>query len=260
MSKKKTKKKSNVQQQKTSNKVNDNIQKEEIIKIDVKKTKRSFFADTFSNNLIFVTLIVFLIEILFRAISHFEILNFATLRICISTFILTIFVTFLSSLTKRKWLRNTINLIFIFAYAFYTWLQLGFLNYLGVYISFNTSSQFGAVKDYIFDFLMSFKLVYYTIFLPFLTAVAWYLVLNRRRNYEKIKLNLKHLILFPILIISILMYYGTISLSFMQNEFQIKNNKQLFLNPDVPTVAVNQFGTTIFGILDLKSYLFPVKE
>ena len=46
----------------------------------------------------------------------------------------------------------------------------------------------------------------------------------------------------------------------MQNEFQIKNNKKLFVNPDVPTVAVNQFGTVVFGVLDLKSFLFPIDE
>ena len=114
--------------------------------------KKSVFEDKYLKNLITITLVVFLIEILFRAISSFELFSYATLRIFISSFILSLIVTFLSSLTKRRWLRNTINLIFVFIYAFYTWLQLGFINYLGVYISFNTSSQFGAVTDYIFDY------------------------------------------------------------------------------------------------------------
>lgn len=251
-------KKANKVESKENKIIKSNIEVE--VAKEIKSEKRSFFRDTFSRNLIFVTTMIFLIEILFRAISNFELLDYATLRIFLSSFILSLIVTFLSSLTKRKWLRNTINLIFIFAYSIYTWLQLGFINYLGVYISFNTSSQFGAVTDYIFDYLMSFKAIYYTIFTPFLTAMFSYLVLNRKRTYEKLKLNLKHLILIPILIISILMYYGTITLSFMQNEFQIKNNKKLFVNPDVPTVAVNQFGTTVFGILDFKTFLFPVEE
>ncbi|MBE6156838.1 MAG: LTA synthase family protein [Firmicutes bacterium] len=222
--------------------------------------KKSIFSDTYVNNLIFVTLGVFLIEVLFRAISNFELVDYATLRILISSFILSIVITFLSSLTKRKWLRNIINLAFLFVYAIYTWLQLGFINYLGVYISFNTTSQFGAVKDYIFDYLMSFKLVYYAIFLPFVMAILWYLVINRKRKYNKINFNKSYLLLIPILIISIASYYGTITLPFMQNELQIKSNKKLFVNPDVPTVAVNQFGTTVFGILDLKTYLFPMPE
>lgn len=222
--------------------------------------KKSVFEDKYLKNLITITLVVFLIEILFRAISSFELFSYATLRIFISSFILSLIVTFLSSLTKRRWLRNTINLIFVFIYAFYTWLQLGFINYLGVYISFNTSSQFGAVTDYIFDYLTSFKLVYYVVFLPFIVVLLDYLVINRKREYNKLKISWKNLFIIPLLLVSCILYYSTLSLSFMQNEFQIKSNLKLFKNPDVPTVAVNQFGTTVFGLLDLKSYIFPPEE
>ncbi|MBQ8901448.1 MAG: sulfatase-like hydrolase/transferase [Bacilli bacterium] len=242
--------------------INEKEIKEEVIVEETKneEVKRSFFKDTFVSNLIFVTLIVFLIEILFRAISDFELLSVSSLRIFLSSFILTFIITFLSSLTKRKWLKNTINLVYIFAYSIYTWLQLGFINYLGVYISFNTSSQLGAVTDYALDYLLSFKLVFYVIFLPFIAAIIWYLVLNRKRKWNKLKLNIKHLYLIPILTVSIVLYYLTIILPFMQNSFQIKSNEKLFKNPDVPTVAVNQFGTTVFGILDFKTFLFPVDE
>ena len=42
-------------------------------------TKKSIFRDTFVRNLIFVTLIVFLIEILFRAIENFELFDYANI-------------------------------------------------------------------------------------------------------------------------------------------------------------------------------------
>jgi len=251
---------------KKKSKINEEIIKEEIVEEtnnDVETiTKRGFhfFKDKFIFNLVLMTLILFIIEMLFKAVSGFEIISYSTLRILLSTFLISLLITFFSSLTKRKWLRNTINLFFIFVYAFYTWLQLGFINYLGVYISFNTSSQFGAVTDYIGDYLMSFKLIYYVIFLPFIFALIWYLIINRKREYYKLNLNIKSLLIIPVIILICFMYYGTLSLSFMQNEFQIKSNLKLFKNPDVPTVAVNQFGTSIFGILDLKSYLFPVDE
>ena len=235
--------------------LNDNIETEVIT-----KKKFQFFKDTFIFNLLLMSLTLFTIEILFKAISHFEIVSYSTLRIFISTFLISVLITFLSSLTKRKWLRNTINLFFIFVYALYTWLQIGFINYLGVYISFNTSSQFGAVTDYILDYLMSFKLVYHVIFLPFVFSLVWYLIINKKREYFKLKLNLKSLVFIPIILISCLAYYASLVIPCMQNEFQIKSNKKLFNNPDVPTVAVNQFGTSVFGILDLKSYLFPSDE
>ncbi len=102
--------------------------------------KNRVLKDSFIINVIFVTIITFSIEIIFKIISSYTIFDFSTLRIFFSTLILSIIITFLSSLCKKKWIRNIINLLYIFIYAFYTWLQLGFLNYLGVYMSFNTSS------------------------------------------------------------------------------------------------------------------------
>ena len=107
---------------------------------------------------------------------------------------------------------------------------------------------------------MSFKLIYYIIFLPFIFSLIYYLIINRKREYQKHNFNKKYFILVPTLILSVLLYFGTLKLSFMQNQLQIKSNLKLFKNPDVPTVAVNQFGTVVFGILDYKSFIFPVDE
>lgn len=236
-------------------------EKEGIIKeVDKENNKKFQIKDTYIFNLILMSLIFFIIELLFKAISDFEIINYATLRIFVSSFLFALIINFISSLTKRKWLRNTINLVFIFAYSIYAWLQLGFINYLGVYISFNTSSQFGAVTDYILDYLMSFKPIYYVIFLPFIFAIIWYLILSRKKVYQKLKINLKTLLFIPAIAIISLIYYGTLTIPFMQNDLQIKSNIKLFKNPDVPTIAVNQFGTSVFGILDLKSFIFPLEE
>ncbi len=218
--------------------------------------KFALFKDSFLFNLIFVAIITFTIEIIFRLISKFEIISYSTLRILISTFLLSLIITFLSSLLPKKWMKNTINLLYIFIYSFYAYVQLGFINYLGVYISFNTSSQLGAVKDYIGDYLESFKLIFNLVLIPFIISVV-ILILTRKLEFNKLKLNLKHLFLILILLLLIGSYYATVSIPFMQNKIQIKSNKKLLLNPDVPTVAVNQFGVTVFGILDLKSFIFP---
>lgn len=221
--------------------------------------KKSLFKDNYVNNLIFLTIILFLVEVLFRAISGFAIVDFATARIFISCFIISILVTLVSCIIPNKCAKNIINLIFIFAYSIYSWLQLGFLNYLGVYISLNTSSQLGAVADYIKDFLLSFRLIYFVVFIPFVTAILFYFVLGRKKRF--INLKFKNLLfVIPTLLVSCLIYYISLTASFMQNEFQIKSNTSLFRNPDVPTVAVNQFGTVMFGLLDLKTFIFPVDE
>ncbi len=221
--------------------------------------KNRVLKDSFIINVIFVTIITFSIEIIFKIISSYTIFDFSTLRIFFSTLILSIIITFLSSLCKKKWIRNIINLLYIFIYAFYTWLQLGFLNYLGVYMSFNTSSQLGAVKDYIWDFLDSIKGIFYVVYIPFVVAVLVY-ILFRKLSYKKNRFSKYSIYALVVLILSIFVYYETITLPFMQNKYQIKSNKLLFRNPDVPTVAVNQFGTATFGILDLKSFILPVDE
>ena len=259
------KKKSRVKNKKEVNIINtleNNLEpKKSIIEEELKeKTKKSFYKDNYIFNLILMTLIFFVIELLFKWISNFEIISWATLRIFISSFIISLLVTSISNLIKRKWLRNTINIVFVFVYAIYAWLQLGFINYLGVYISFNTSSQFGAVTDYIYDFLTSFKLIYFVTFIPFIFIIIWYLLINRKKEYHKLNLNKKSILIIPTLILSIILYYGTIKIPFMQNELQIKSNSKLFRNPDIPTIAINQFGTTVFGILDLKSFIFPTHE
>lgn len=223
------------------------------------KIKSFLCIDSFYLNLIYVTLITFIVEIIFKLISGYNIFNYSSLRILLSTMILSFIITFISSLCSKKWIKNTINTLYIFIYSFYAYLQLGFINYLGVYMSFNTSSQFGAVKDYIGDYLDSFKILFNVILIPFLITIV-VVILTRKMEYKKLTLTKKHLLFIPIFILSLGLYYVTLILPFMQNKLQVKSNIKLFNNPDVPTVSVNQFGITVFGILDLKSFVFPHDE
>lgn len=242
-----------------SNELIPEIKEEKEFKSEETIVIKKRFSDNFAFNLLFVTLITFSIELIFRLISKFEIVSYSTLRIFLSTFILSVIITFLSNLSPKKWIKNAINLLYIFIYSIYAYIQLGFINYLGVYISFNTSSQLGAVKDYIGDYLDSFKLIFNVVFIPFIISII-VLVLMRKLEYKKIKLNRNYFLLLIMFISSIFIYYETLVIPFMQNKIQIKSNTKLFINPDVPTVAVNQFGVTVFGILDLKSFILPVEE
>ncbi len=193
---------------------------------------------------------------IFKAINDFSIISYSSLRILISDLLLALIVTFISSSTKHRWLRTTINLLYIIIYSIYAWLQIGFMNFLGVYISFNTSSQAGAVVDYIQDFLSSFKPIYYVIFAPILVSILFYIII-RKKEYHKLKWNFKTLLIVPLLASLCYGYYLTLTVSFMQSTYQVQSNLKLFLNPNVPTIAVNQFGTSIFSLTDLRTYLYP---
>lgn len=133
--------------------------------------------------------------------------------------------------------------------AIYALAQLGFYNYLGNYTSLNTSSQLGKVTSYISDYLHSFKYRYYTVLIP-LALYVFYIVIKKEESKY-----LRHRYVPVVLIALITSYSVTLTAGFMQNKFQYVSNEDLFMNPSLPNVAVNQFGVSIFGILDVKSKL-----
>ena len=102
------------------------------------------------NNLIknYFILLLFLclLEISFRLISGISLKNIAVLRIFIGLNFISILLSFILS-----WFNKTVNKILIivmsFAISAYTFFQIGFNNFIGVYASVNTKSQLGAVKD-----------------------------------------------------------------------------------------------------------------
>ena len=136
---------------------------------------------------------------------NFKVFSYSLLRIYISTFIISLIITFISSLFKSKKIRNFINILFVFIYSVYSLMQLGFINFLGVYISLHTSGQFGAVTDYIGDFMVSFKLIYYIILIPFILYVIYYIV-TRKKKYYKYKFSKRSFILLFLLILSCYTY------------------------------------------------------
>ena len=117
-------------------------------------------------------------ELIFRACAHMPIFSYPTLRIMISSLFLSSFIAYLLSFTQPIAARIVIGIV-VFLTNFYGYLQLGFNNFLGVYMSFGTSSQLGAVVDYIKDFLHSIKALYYTNFIPFLFILAYLIFIEK---------------------------------------------------------------------------------
>ena len=197
------------------------------------------------------------------------IFSYPTLRVFISTLFLSTLFGYLLSFCNKVVARVIMGIL-IFFINFYAYLQLGFNNFLGVYMSFGTSSQLGAVIDYIKDFLHSIKLIYYTCFIPFILILP-YLILFEKKVYnndrsnidkatKKYKFYVKSLNMVGIALVLICSYYLTLTLKFMQNDLQLTKNKDLIVNPSVPSTAIQQFGTTVFALGDIKVTLFPMDE
>ena len=156
----------------------------------LKNKIKEFFKTTWFRYTIILFFGIILGEVLFRLCAHMKVFSYPMLRITLSTFFLSFFVAYLLSFCNRIVARVLLGII-VFAANFYGYLQLGFNNFLGVYMSFGTSSQLGAVVDYIKDFLHSIKLVYYIMYIPFVLVLTYLIIFekkiynrDRRRSYS----------------------------------------------------------------------------
>ena len=201
------------------------------------------------DNVIVLALFLFILEIMFKILSGGFTFDYSILRILISSYLLSIIINLVSNKVTNK----IVSGLMYFIITIYSFCQLGFYNFLGNFISVNSSSQLGKVTDYMKDYFNSFKTSYYLILIPFVLYMI-YLYFNKE---VKSTLNKKYLVITPIVVI---MYVLTMTLGFMQNEFQYISNVELFHNPSVPSVTVNQFGSSMFAVIDLKSKLFNTYE
>ena len=164
-------------------------------------------------------------------------------------------ISYIELFVKDKIIPN-INIIIVFILSVYSILQVGFNNFIGVYISFNVTSQAGAVLSYILDFFRSFYWYYYFLLVPFILLIIYYELIQKRKIKISLLKNNKTKATFALisfLLVFGFLYYVTISLDVFQNKFQTISNKELFKNPSNPSIAIRQFGTTMYAILDIKN-------
>ncbi|MDE5888709.1 MAG: hypothetical protein K2H20_01680, partial [Bacilli bacterium] len=224
-------------------------------------------------------------ELIFRWCVGFSLFDWSVLRIFIGINALSLLLSALFSFCGRI-VSNILTFIVAVVGSIYGVVQAGFLNYLGVFMSFGTTSQAGAVKDYIMDYLASFSWKFWLILIPLAFLLIFYIFFDHRikvleRNdtidfadkfdsEERKKLNDQILakkkrrrivnakINAIVLAVAFMGgYYYTLGASFMQNDLQLKSTKELFNNPDMPNIAMGQFGYTMYAFVDVKSVLFP---
>lgn len=219
-------------------------------------------------NFLIILVFTFLLEITFRIICGAQVIDVSLIRIFLGLTFASLIISFILSWTNKTCSKVLIIIIGL-VFTIYAFLQLGFNNFIGVYMSFNTSSQLGAVTSYVKEFLLSFLGKFYFIFIPFVLLILYYIFLDKytERKFSKkfmLKSRIKYepgirtistvLALFAIGFV----YNETLTAKFMQNELQTVSNEELFQYPSVPSLAINEFGIIGFGFLDIKSlYVDP---
>ena len=215
--------------------------------------KNKFFID-----FMFLYIPLLLIEIIFRLVSGYSLLDLSLLRIGIGLIFITSLITYFLNYLNNT-LTRIIQFILVCCASIYTTAQLGFYNFLGMYISFQESSQMGAVTDYIKDFVSSFKPAY---FLPILVMFIFpfvAVIIRKKYGYlKKVSIKNNTLISVLLLILSASMYYGTLTLKVFNDKFQTTSNKDLFLTVSNTTNSITKFGSSTFALLDIRQKFFPI--
>lgn len=228
------------------------------------KIKKIWQKKLFKNYFIFCITFL-LLEIIFRSIANLSILSFSMLRVFIGVNILSLIFGYISKLLPRKG-SMIFNILIILIFSIYGVAQLGFKNYLGVYLSFGSSSQAGTVTSYFMEYLRSFHWFYYLIFIPFILVLLYYILVDKKVSVDLPKLikNKRYYINKSItlgsLIVLIILYFITLTTSFMQDKKIKATAYQIFQKPVSPTLAISNFGFTMFSFLDIKESLAPGKE
>lgn len=220
----------------------------------------------FLKNYIILFISLMLIEVIFRIISALPFNDWAVLRIFIGVNIISLLIASICYFCNE--LINKIVMILItFTFSFYSLLQIGFNNYLGLYISFGNSSQAGAVREYLMDYIKSFEIEYYLLLLPFVLLVLFYIFVDKKISRDRYELKsekkwniLSKEIVIIVLILLCSLYNATLSIGFMQNELQVRTNKSLFSYPSLTNVAVGQFGINMYLVVDIKSMVISHEE
>ena len=218
----------------------------------MKKMKPNRFIINFFN----IFIVALIVEIIFRVISDLPLLELSMTRIFFSNVILASVIAFINSLYSYK-ISRFVNMFVNFLISLYAWLQLGFYNFLGVYISLQNASQGAAVKDYVLDFFGSFHASYFLVFIPFILYIVYVIFLSKKFKDLK-KMNMKSLVLNALLLIMVStnVYYVSITNPLFENKLSPISNKELFLNVANQSLSVSSFGTSTFGILDIRTTLF----
>lgn len=207
--------------------------------------------------LIVETLFIFLSEMIVKVLIGSFTVDYTILRIFLSSFAFGLILTLLTNNLPNK-LRRGILIILDFFIVFYAWLQIGFLNFLGSFMSVGNAEQGTKAIEYILDFLHSYHPLVHTVFIPFIGLIVYFIFERNltRDGFDK-KIPFKTLAVDTFLLSGLgllgLLYYATLDLDFMQNKYQMVPNKELIRNPDNASIAIRNFGMTMYFILDINN-------
>ena len=243
-----------------------------------------FYNQVLKNSFLITGTLLFT-EILMRIFLHLPIFDWALLRIFIGINIIAWFFGVLFTFAKRT-INNLFVFFFCFLFSLYGYVQAGFYRYIGNFFSMKSISYIFSYGEEVELFFANIPFYYLFLFFPLFLLFVFILFIDKKvqilelneqidfsdkfdslerkqLNEAKVLAKKKRILLsnrlgslFIICIFCFLFYLTTV-VPFMQNSLQIENNKLLFRTIDIPTIAVSQYGYSVYAFLDVKNVLFP---
>lgn len=200
------------------------------------------------------------IEIIFKIMAFNSLFEKELVRIFLFSLTTSGLIAFIAALFKPKVSKIIIS-SYLFVIGFYAIVQLVFNSYSS-FISFNMigGGELGRFSTEVVNFIkyhLSFS--YFVMLLPFVVGVVLFIWKKQWFKYEKI--NLRQSLGIGLLVVilqacSLL----TLEVKFLNNDNQIKNNKELYYNPSIVDLSIRQFGVSRFLWRDTMSLFIPAQD
>ena len=191
--------------------------------------------------------------------------DFAVVRILLSSIIISLFVSFIGHFLPKLGQR-ILNIIYILFVGIYNFAEFGLSSYIGFFMGIGNADQGTKVGEFIRDFFSSYKVIHYTILIPLIIFLIYYIFIDRfvtkniKRNSEFTLIQKIYIEVVTVVIIIILSsaYYATIRLDNFKNKLQTESNYGLWLYPENSNLTVNNFGVLMFGFCDIKASILHI--
>ena len=223
----------------------------------------------FKNRVVLSTMILsaftYITEMIVRIFTGAPFNDFAVVRILLSSIIISLFVSFIGHFLPKLGQR-ILNIIYILFVVIYNFAEFGLSSYIGFFMGIGNADQGTKVGEFIRDFFSSYKVIHYTILIPLIIFLIYYIFIDRfvtkniKRNSEFTLIQKIYIEVVTVVIIIILSsaYYATIRLDNFKNKLQTESNYGLWLYPENSNLTVNNFGVLMFGFCDIKASILHI--
>lgn len=216
-------------------------------------------------NIIAMTVYIFSLEMIIRIFTEAPFNDISILRIFLSSLIIGVGISYIGHFFNKtlETIWNTIMVLFIGIYSF---VEFGLYNFLGFFMGVGNAEQGTKVMDYVSDLIKCLKLPHWTILIPIVIFLIYFIFIDRKVKYKlenKKEVSIPNKIIFEFSIILLLVVlsciYGiTIKDKRFQNDLQVESNHSLWLYPENSNLTVNNYGVIMYGFCDIKSVILGI--